>query len=174
MAALAAGLEGFELVHGLVELAVEVGLVAHDLVEVPFLGQGAFKDAPPDELVAEALLPGYAKRPFAVGSGVRHGIEGVEGAADDGGALEADEALVLPEGQGDSLDEGFFKGAVGSEVIKQAGAMGLPVLFGFKLGNDGGLGEDGVADGVEADDGFAGFCFGAALGYGSPRYGGLG
>ena len=78
---------------------------------------------------------------------------------------------MLPKGQGDSLDEGFFEGAVWSQVVEDAGAMGLPVLFGFKLGNDGGLGEDGVADGVEADDGFAGGCVGAAFGDGSPRDG---
>ena len=157
--------------HGLVELAVEMRFVPHDLVEVPFLGQDGFKDAPRDLFVAKAVLRGYAKRSFAVGSGDVHGFEGAEGAADDGGALEADEALVLPEGQGDSLDEGGFEGAVGSEVIKQADTMGLPILFGFKLGNDGGLGEDGVADGVEADDGFAGGCVGAAFGDGSPRDG---
>ncbi len=161
--ALAASLEGFELVHGLVELAVEVGLVAHDLVEVLFLGQDAFTDAPLDLLVAEALLSGFAKRSFAVGSGVGHGFEGEEGAADDGGALEADESLVLPKGQGDSLDEGFFKGAVWIQVIEQAGTMGLPILFGFKIGDDGGLGEDGVADGVEANDGLAPVCFRSSL-----------
>lgn len=151
-----------------------MGFVAHDLVEIPFLGQGAFKEAALDVLVAKGLLPGYAKRSFAVGSGGRHGFEGVKGAADDGGALEADEPLVLPEGQGDSLDEGFFEGAVWIEVMKQAGTMGLPFLFGFELGNDGGLGEDGVADGVEADDGLAGLCFGAAFGYGSPLGGLIG
>src|SRR3990172_4840088 len=114
VAALAAELEGFEFVHGLVELAVEMRFVPHDLVEVPFLGQDGFKEAPLDALVANALLPRYAKRSFAVGGGGGHGFEGAEGTADDGGALEADESLVLPEGQGDSLDEGLFEGAVGS------------------------------------------------------------
>ncbi len=113
-----AGLEGFEFVEGLVELAVEVGFVTHDLGQVLVGGDDAFKDAPANALVAEGLLPGNAKRSLAVVSGVGHGFEGAEGAADDGGLLEANEPMVLPKGQGDSLDEGLFKGTVRIEVIK--------------------------------------------------------
>ena len=142
-----------------------MGFVAHDLRQVFAGGNEALEEAPLDLLVAEGLLAGYAKRSFAVGSGGGQGFEGSEGAADDGGALEADESLVLPKGQGDSLDEGFFEGAVWSQVIKQAVTMGLPILFGFNLGDDGGLGEDGVADGVEANDGLALVCFRSTLGY---------
>lgn len=145
-----------------------MGFVADDLRQVLVGGDDALEEATRDALVAKALFPGYAKPSFAVGSGGCHGFEGTEGAADDGGALEADESLMLPEGQGDSLDEGSFESAVWTQVVKQAGTVGLPFLFGFKLGNDGGLGEDGVADGVEADDGLAGLGVGAAFGYGSP------
>ena len=146
-----------------------MGFVAHDLRQVFVGGDDALEEATRDALVAKALFPGYAKRSFAVGSGGGHGFEGAEGAADDGGALEADESLVLPKGQGDSLDEGFFEGAVWTQVVKQAGTMGLPILFGFKLGNDRRDGEDAVADGVQADDCLTGFGVGAAFGDGSPR-----
>ena len=47
--------------------------------------------------------------------------------------------------------------------------MGLPVFVALHDGDDGGLREDGVADGVEADDGLAGLGVGASFGYGSPR-----
>ena len=142
-----------------------MGFVAHDLRQVIAGGDEGLEEAPLDLLVAEALLPGYAMPSFVVGSEVRQGVEGEEGAADDGGALEADESLVLPKGQGDSLDEGFFEGAVWIQVIKEASTMGLPILFGFKLGDDGGLGEDGVADGVEANDGLAPVCFRSSPGH---------
>jgi hypothetical protein len=71
--------------------------------------------------------------------------------------------VVLPKGQGDSLGEGFFEGAVRIEVIEQAGTMGLPILFVFKLGDDGGDGEDTVLNGVETDGRLRGLCSGSRL-----------
>ena len=166
---MAAGLDSFEFVHGLVELSVEMRFVADDLGEVFFGGDDALEDTPVDALVGDALFVGYATGSLVVGSGGGHGAEGAEGAADDGGALEADEPAVLPEGEGDALDKGLFEGAVRTQVIIQASTMGLPFLLGFKLGKDGSDGEDAVLEGVETDDGLASGCLWAAFGYGSPR-----
>jgi len=165
----AAGLDSFEFVHGLVELSVEMRFVADDLGEVFFGGDDALEDTPVDALVGDALFVGYATGSLVVGSGGGHGAEGAEGAADDGGALEADEPAVLPEGEGDALDKGLFEGAVWTQVIKQASAMALPFLLSFKLGKDGSDGEDAVLEGVAADFGLTGFGVGAAFGDGSPR-----
>lgn len=168
--AAAAGLAGFELVEGLVELAVEVGLVADDLVEVGLFGDEALEKAPVDLLAGERLFSGYAEGPFAVGGGGGHGFGGAEGSADDGGFLEVDEAPELPEGQGDALGEMLFERAVGGQVANQAGAMAVPFLFGLVLGDDGRGGENGVSNGVVADGFLSGFGLWSAAGDGGPPW----
>lgn len=134
--AAAAGLAGFELVKGLVELAIEVGLVADDLVEVVVRRDDGLEEAALDLFFGHGLLYRYAEGLLTVSRREIQVLKVAEGVADDGGPLIADEALVLPESEGDAPDEGCFQRPFGGQVIEQPCAIVLPFLFCLELGDD--------------------------------------
>lgn len=134
--AAAALLQGFELVEVFDEDAVEVGLVALDLLDgAP--GEDAVDAA---ARAAETALKGTVF--------VEEELRGREGVA-----LEADEAVEAPERQGDAMGKDGLKLAFGAEGLELAGDVSFPVLHAFDLGDDGVGGEKAVACGVECGRG---------------------
>jgi len=163
-------LESVEGAEGLVDEAVEVGLVADDLVEVGVLRDGAL-GALPAELFGVQLGPGgvfgddaeiFLHAKDEPGGGVIRGpIEVVDGAGGDGGDI-AVEALELPEGEGDAMGELAFEVAVRLEACDDAFEVGVPVAPAF-AGNDGVGGEDAMFGVVARGDFLSPLGLGAAF-----------
>ena len=134
---MAAVLEGVELVEGLDVLAVEVGSVAHDLLEIfgfgdaqslaetDFVLRDVREFAFPDGTLAEGL-----RGPYVV-MGPIHVVLGCYG-------LKVVDAAHLPEVDSDALGEHRFEVSFGLEALEYAGDVRLPFgrVFGF-IENDG-------------------------------------
>jgi hypothetical protein len=124
-------LEGFELVEFLEKHAVEVGLVPLDVFDGAG-GEGAVK--------ASLSAVEAATETGELVEVVFRWPEGV--------ALEADQAVEAPEGEGDAVGQDELEVADGVEGLELAGEVGFPVRLLLDLGEDRVSGEDAVAKGV--------------------------
>ena len=144
--AVAARLESFEFVEGLEELAVEVGFVAHDAVEVEVVEDEARL------LLAEGLVVVDGRQVLlGVGGGI--GVDVVVFALDDGGQacglgdLIAGDAPQPPEQGGDARGQLLLKRALRGEVFGDACEVALVLRLVLHAGDDGAIGPHAVADG---------------------------
>src|SRR3990170_334105 len=168
VSALAPDLDGFELVEGLEEEAVEVGLVARDL------GDGVVAA---DKAAADVVMVPRVQLVLAR-LGVAESLAVLEADGEivrdrtyvnvDHLALVSLEAIEAPEDGGDALGEDGLEVALGTEGVHRALAMGLPLRAVFQVGDEGAVGEDAMLEGVAADCGLARLGVGAAFGDGSP------
>jgi len=168
VSAVASDLDGLQLVEGLDILAVEVGLVAHDLGEGVGVGKETAADLPPDGVQGYCLGHRFAEGAFRVLGGEGHVV---------GDGLEVDlyhlrlvanSAVKPPDEGGYAFGEDGFEVAVGVEAVDDATAEGLPIGLTFDAPDDGGRGADAVLGGVATGGSLTGIGLGSGLAYGSP------
>ena len=168
VSALAAELDGFELVEGLDVQAVEVGLVAHDLGESVGIGKETAADVPPNGIKGYCLGQWFAEGTLRVLSGDGHVVrDGLQVDLYHFG-LVANSAVKPPEEAGYAFGEHGLEVTVGTEAVDDAATEGLPIGLTFEAPDDGGGGADAVFGGVAASGSLTGFGLGPGLAYGSP------
>jgi hypothetical protein len=144
--AAAAGLEGFEFVEGLVELAVEVALVSHDLLHV-FGGWELASVGDAGDLAELFFVGGGDAHGFAVAEDWAEVLaDGVEGVGHHCG-LVAGDALETPIEKSDALGVSGLEGAFGFHSGDEAGAVALPVVEVLEAGDDRRVGAEPVLEG---------------------------
>ena len=147
--AAAAILEGFELVHGVHELTVEVGLDAVDASQLRFVGERRRRR------VAGARVEGKSIELLPL---LRGDVEKAEVVFDDAVndiGFRVGDAPEAPAQRGDARGEGLLEGAFGRERFHGRVVEGEPIVLGF-IRDDGDLAVEAVTDGVAAGDRFAG------------------
>lgn len=147
----AARLDGFEGAEVAVDEAVEVGLVADDLLEFA-LRRDEPLFAHTGELFGAGLglvdmLSNEALETVGDGKDADRAVAGVLDEADGDGGDVAVDAVELPEGEGDAPGELAFEAAFGLEALKDALQVSLLVARLLDAGDDGTDRGDAVGDG---------------------------
>jgi len=153
----AGGLEALQFVQGAVEGALGAGFVAGQ--EGESVGAAGFAEEDEGVLLVAGRVVESTQIAFFL----------IEQPVEEAG-FHAAEAAEAPGGHDHLLDEEGFGGADGLVVVLE-GLLDF-LEFGFPLGfNDGVLGGEAVAEGIEADGGFALGSFGTGAALGVPAIG---
>lgn len=141
------GAERLDLVEGLKEMAMEAGLVTHDLVQVVLAGEEAVHGAAIHHVFE------VGRQRFRAGRRYLHVLAKIDEAGGDYFALITEDAHDTPEDGGGAVGERTLEATLRIDLVEDGVTEGEPVVLVFEPGDDGGDGEDAVFDGVERDEG---------------------